>query len=137
MRLLRRLAFLGAVVAFAVGAPDALATPVTFTDPTGDAGAAPDITTVVADGDTVQPNISLRITIVQADLTADQNIFVLVDVDQNAGTGGSGGYDVLIVLASTGVRDVPLERLDVRRGEHAERHGQPRAERLCGQRGES
>ena len=70
----------------------------TFTDPSGDSGAAPDITTVVADNDTAG-TITLAITTAhQADLAADGVLDIVFDTDRNPATGSSSGGEYRILI---------------------------------------
>ncbi len=68
----------------------------TFTDPTGDAKSAADITGVAVTND-AEGNVTLAITYAGGQpLTADQSLFLDFDTDQNADTGGPSGQEVTV-----------------------------------------
>lgn len=97
---MRRFFILAAFVAAMVLATTASAgtKATTFTDPTGDSGTAPDITTVVVDADATGTIVLAITTANQADLAADGVLDIVFDADRNGSTGSpSGGeYRVLI-----------------------------------------
>ena len=67
-----------------------------YSDPSGDSGGAPDVTSVVVANDAAGV-ISVRITSNQTTLAADAGLFLGVDSDRNNAT-GEGGVDYLLVL---------------------------------------
>ena len=89
---------LAAVLALGVGA--AGATPVTFADPAGDAGNAPDLTSVVVDND-AGGKISIVISWANAAyLNEDSYILVYFNSDRNAATGNAGSDYLLRIRGS-------------------------------------
>jgi hypothetical protein len=70
-------------------------TPTTFTDPTGDSGTAPDITSVVVSNDAAR-TITFRINVDKLAVPSDVRFLIAIDSDQNASTGESG-TDYLLV----------------------------------------
>lgn len=88
--------FVAALVLAATASGGSEAT--TFTDPTGDSGGAPDITTVIVDADAAGTITLIVITANQPDLAADAVLDLVLDTDRNGSTGSpSGGeYRVLI-----------------------------------------
>jgi hypothetical protein len=73
---------------------------VSFTDPAGDSGAAPDITAVTAANDAAG-NLTFTVRTNQASLGADAVVFLVFDIDQNPDT-GSNGVESFLVIASDG-----------------------------------
>ena len=89
---------LAAVLALGVGA--AGATPLTFADPAGDAGNAPDLTSVVVDND-AGGKISIVISWANAAyLNEDSYILVYFNSDRNAATGNAGSDYLLRIRDS-------------------------------------
>jgi hypothetical protein len=89
---------LAAVLALGVGA--AGATPLTFADPAGDAGNAPDLTSVVVDNDT-GGKISIVISWANAAyLNEDSYILVYFNSDRNTATGNAGSDYLLRIRGS-------------------------------------
>jgi hypothetical protein len=87
-----------AVLALGVGA--AGATPVTFADPAGDAGNAPDLTSFVVDNDAAG-KISIVISWANAAyLNEDSFISVYFNSDRNAATGNAGSDYLLRIRGS-------------------------------------
>src|SRR5262249_31994194 len=87
------ISLLAAVLVLGVG--QAGASPVTFADPAGDAGNAPDLTSTVVDNDTAG-KISMVISWANAAyLNEDSFISVYFNSDRNAAT-GNGGSDYLL-----------------------------------------
>jgi hypothetical protein len=65
----------------------------TFTDPTGDSGDGPDVTTVAV-SDNSSGKITFTATIAnRPGLTDADGVQAFFDTDRNSGTGGSGGFD--------------------------------------------
>jgi hypothetical protein len=80
----------------------------TYTDPVGDSGAAPDITTVFANND-VAGTIALSVTVAnQADLAADGVIDIVFDTDRNASTGSPTGGEYRLLIWGSDKRFDPL-----------------------------
>ena len=76
-------------LALAFGVPFALGTPKPFTDPAGDSGAAPDVTSVTAD-DTAS-TLVFTVTIANRATLADNDLVaILVDSDRRLTTGADG-----------------------------------------------
>lgn len=75
----------------------------TFTDPTGDATTAPDITTVVVANDD-NGVLTFTVTLANPALLSGENlIFIALNSDKSTSTGSQGdGVDYLIVLGSGG-----------------------------------
>jgi hypothetical protein len=74
-----------------------------FSDPAGDSGDAPDITTVAVSDD-ASGNITFRVTVAnQPDLAADAELVLVLDSDRNEATGDEAGFDYVVVL--TGADD--------------------------------
>jgi hypothetical protein len=95
-----KLALLAAVaVALVLGAARASGSPVTFQDAAGDAGNAPDLTSVVVDND-AGGTITIQLSIANAaNLNEDSFIDLVFDTDRNPRTGsGSLGADYLMVI---------------------------------------
>jgi hypothetical protein len=89
---------LAAVLALGVGA--AGATPVTFADPAGDAGNAPDLTSVVVDNDAAG-KVSMVISWANAAyLNEDSYILAYFNSDRNAATGNAGSDYLLRIRGS-------------------------------------
>lgn len=80
---------------FGQAANRATAAPVTFTDPEGDSGAAPDITQAGAD---YQPGYFLNITMVggPAYFGDHMSLDIYLDTDQNPATGDAAGADYVL-----------------------------------------
>jgi hypothetical protein len=73
----------------------------TFTDPAGDSGNAPDITTVTVSNDDAG-TITFAVTLAnRASLSSEDMVLILLDADQNAST-GSGGFDYAIGATAMG-----------------------------------
>jgi hypothetical protein len=79
----------------AVARVGANANPATYTDPTGDNGTAPDISSVVVSND-ANNQITFRINVVKLVVPSDARVMVAIDSDQNASTGTSGTDYLLI-----------------------------------------
>jgi hypothetical protein len=91
-------AILAAVLALGVGA--AGASPVTFADPAGDAGNAPDLTSVVVDNDAAG-KIAMVISWANAAyLNEDSFILVYFNSDRNGATGNAGSDYLLRIRGS-------------------------------------
>ena len=99
-RILLCLACAGALL-FAAGGAQADANPATFTDPAGDSGNAPDITSVVV-ANTVGRQISFRINMTGLVVPSDARLLVAIDSDRNASTGHEGTDYLLIANLSDG-----------------------------------
>lgn len=101
-RVLTAVAVLSGLLLLAVVAHAAVPTgPVSFTDRTGEAGTAPDIS-----GVTVAPmgdgRSSMAVTFAGASTwTTTPTVAVLVDVDRNPSTGDSTGTDVVLAWSNT------------------------------------
>src|SRR4051794_38731577 len=80
-----------------LGAAQAGASPITFADPAGDAGNAPDLTSFVFDNDT-GGTITITMSIANAaNLNEDSFVLMYFDADRNLSTGRSGdGADYLL-----------------------------------------
>jgi hypothetical protein len=89
---------LAAGLTLGVGA--AGATPVTFADPAGDAGNAPDLTSVVVDND-ASGKVSMVISWANAaDLNEDSFMYVYFNADRNGATGNAGSDYLLRIRGS-------------------------------------
>jgi hypothetical protein len=65
----------------------------TFTDPTGDSGDGPDVTTVAVSDDKTG-KITFAATIANRPVLTDvDGILAFFDTDRNSGTGGNGGFE--------------------------------------------
>jgi len=97
---MRRLFILAAFVAALVLAATATggAKLTTFTDPTGDSGTAPDITTVAVDADAAGTITLIVTTANQPDLAADAVLDLVFDTDRNGGTGSPSGGEYRILV---------------------------------------
>jgi hypothetical protein len=73
---------------------------VSFTDPAGDSGTAPDITAVTAANDPAG-NLTFTVRTNQPTLGADAAVFIVFDVDQNQQT-GSDGVESFFLISSDG-----------------------------------
>lgn len=94
----RRLLLLSVLGALALGVAGAGATPVTFSDPAGDAGNAPDLTSLVVDNDS-GGTITMTLSIANAaDLNEDSYILLFFDADRSRATGDAsdGGTDYVL-----------------------------------------
>jgi hypothetical protein len=91
-----------ALVALAGAGPASAAGSKTFTDPTGDGGATPDITTVVVSNDD-SGLVSFAITFANpALLTGSNFVLVFLNTDRNIGTGRAGdGSEYAIYVDAT------------------------------------
>jgi hypothetical protein len=70
-----------------------IAASATFTDPTGDSGNGPDVTTVSVSDDS-SGKITFTATIAnRSALTDSDAVQAFFDTDRNSGTGGNGGFD--------------------------------------------
>jgi hypothetical protein len=90
-----------AQLAGAAGTPITVGPPVTFTDPSGDSGTAPDITTVVVAND-ASGRIDFQINVPgQPNLASDALLFLVLDTDNNPATGAPNteGGDYYFVLS--------------------------------------
>lgn len=76
-------------------APSPTATTVTYTDPAGDSGTAPDIRSVVVSSD-ARHQITFRINVAKLAVASNCRIVIGVDADQNAAT-GYGGFDYMFM----------------------------------------
>jgi hypothetical protein len=75
------------------GGEAAAANSAKFTDPSGDSGSAPDVTTVAVANDNAGV-LSLTVSVPnRASLSDVDGIRLLVDVDSNSGTGAPGGWE--------------------------------------------
>jgi hypothetical protein len=70
----------------------------TFTDPAGDSGTAPDITTVVVDADAAGTIVLAITTANQADLAADGVLDIVFDADRNGSTGSPSGGEYRLLI---------------------------------------
>jgi hypothetical protein len=87
------------VTAPGVSAAPAAHNPVSFTDPTGDSGAGPDITGVTI-SNTVANVIHFQIAIANATILPDNHfVGVFIDADRNPSTGAFGGFEYSIQTA--------------------------------------
>ena len=78
----------------------ASANPATYTDPTGDNGSAPDVTTVVVSNN-ASNEIKFRINSASLVVPSDNRVLIAIDSDQSAATGASGlDYLVLVDLSN-------------------------------------
>jgi hypothetical protein len=77
----------------------ALAPPAAFSDPAGDAGGAPDVTSVRIEAQ----GSSLRVAIRVAGFTGDARLYVPLDVDDGTSTGDRDGVD-FVAYAEPGGR---------------------------------
>ena len=83
-----------AVAALALAGAQAASPQSSFTDPSGDAGGAPDITAVSVDTD---PFGAIQFTITTAQPRAEDGyLLVGIDADANPGTGGPYGVDYIV-----------------------------------------
>ena len=76
----------------------------TFTDPTGDSQAAPDVTAVVINGDATTGTITFAVTVTGLDPPgADgltRNVTVFLDTDKNGSTGSSSGSEFALTAGT-------------------------------------
>jgi hypothetical protein len=73
-----------------------------FNDPTGDSGAAPDITAVDVSNDAAG-NVTILTTLVpRAAFASDELILVALDTDQNPSTGDQNGAEYAVLFGSNG-----------------------------------
>jgi hypothetical protein len=73
-----------------------------WTDPTGDSGSAPDITSVDVSNDGAG-NITFAVGLVaHPAIASDEGLGVYVDSDQNASTGNRNGADYVVFLLQSG-----------------------------------
>jgi hypothetical protein len=96
--------FITAALAALACAPGALAAgPFVYTDATGDAKSAPDLTraTLTPSGDGATLAFDIELASVQ-DLADSAAIVVSLDADRSAATGDSGGYDYVVVAFAHG-----------------------------------
>jgi hypothetical protein len=97
----RRLILLAGVLVVALIAAGTVgATLLVINDATGDSTSAPDISQVTVDNDAAN-NITFQVKTNLAALTTDTVIFVVIDADNNTGT-GPGGIDYIFALDSGG-----------------------------------
>jgi hypothetical protein len=71
------------------------ANPATYTDPAGDSGTAPDITSVVVSND-AKNQITFRVNVAQLVVPSDNRVVIAIDSDRNGST-GTGGIDYLLI----------------------------------------
>ena len=84
----------------ALGAAQTAEADVSFTDPAGDSGTAPDVTAVTAANDAAG-SLTFTVRTNQPTLVPDAAVFLVFDLDQNPQT-GSSGVESLFVISSDG-----------------------------------
>ena len=85
----------------AAGHLSANANPAILTDPTGDNGAAPDITSIEVAND-ASGYIAFQIGMTRRPTRADMRVVVAIDSDQNTATGFEGSDYLLLAAPATG-----------------------------------
>ena len=95
--LLRWMTATAAFAAAAVLAAAAGANSGTFTDPAGDAGGAPDITTVAVN-DSASGLLQFSATVTGLSVNTPTTFGLLLDTDRNVATGMTGGFEYAVFL---------------------------------------
>src|SRR5262249_13083809 len=86
------------IAALALVAAGSIGAAASFTDATGDSGAAPDVTAVSVTND-VAGDITFKVTVAnQSALAADGAVQLVIDSDDNEKTGDSDGFDYFFEL---------------------------------------
>jgi hypothetical protein len=99
---------LAIAVLFTAGGAQAASNPQTFTDPVGDSGNAPDITSVLVANNSSR-QLTFRVSMTGLDVPSDTRVLVAIDSDRNASTGREG-TDYLLIYRSDG--EAALARWD-------------------------
>jgi hypothetical protein len=96
---MRKVLLFVSTVAFALSLAQVAGADSSYTDPAGDSGTAPDITTVTAANDAAGA-LTFTVRTNQPALAADAIIDLAFDTDQNPQTGGSGVEFVFLISSS-------------------------------------
>lgn len=87
----------------------------TFTDPSGDAGGAPDVSTAAVNGDTTSGVFSLAVTALGFTPTSanflPRSISVFLDTDKNAATGSQSGCEYALSVGANSPSDAGWDML--------------------------
>ena len=97
---MKKVLLLVATAALALGSAQLAGAGASNSDPAGDSGTAPDITSVTAAGDAAG-NLTFTVRTNQPVLAADAIVDLAFDTDQNSQTGGNG-VEYAFVIASDG-----------------------------------